>query len=163
MELYSAKGKDALHYINNLSLAVYGNAAYLLWQDIEKGFYFAEIIDGANYEVTEITDIKRPSGNSNYIEVLPDASTAKIASDNNGNVYALWLVNSGRDYQMFLKARINGIWTDASVINSGVGIVKLPDMKVDNKGMIHIAYIKYIEQGSKEDFACFYLNVEPIK
>lgn len=159
-ELYTVKEIESLNQITNLSLANHGKSAFLLWQDDEKGFYFSEIKDGIQYEITKISDLKRPPENPRHIEPLWGASTTKIAVDFNGNVYALWVMNFDRKYQTFLKTRIDGKWTETVVVNSGHGTVKLPDMKVDKKGLIHITYIK---QKPSEKFACYYLKVEKVR
>ena len=57
---------------------------------------------------------------------------------------------------MYLKARLNGKWMEAIPISSGAGIVKPPDMKVDKKGTLHIAYIK----DSGTNLGCYYKRIQ---
>jgi hypothetical protein len=163
LEIYSVKGTEEIDQIRNLSLSSHGHSAFLLWQDIEQGFYFAEIKDGIQYEISKISDIKHvklASETPKYIESLYGASTTKVAVDHNGNVYALWAWNSELKYHIFLKSRVNGKWTQTIVINSGFGTVKLPDLKVVEKGIIHVVYIK---ETPKEKYACYYLKIDSEK
>ena len=134
-----------------------------MWQDRVKGIFFTEIRDDKIIETTKISDIKKIDI---FEEPLRLASTLKITSDKYGNAYALWAQNTGRDYQLFFKARINGKWMDEIVINRGSGYIKLPDIKVDNMGTIHISYTKSINPNEPRrtigvgKYGCFYLKLE---
>jgi hypothetical protein len=158
LELYSVKDTKSMYHIRNLSIANYGSSIFLLWQDIEKGFYFSELKDGLKKEITQLGDMKPiPFEVSKQLVELPSGLDAKLTVDQHGNVYALWVLNSDGKYQTFLKARMNGRWTETLVINNGRGTIKLPDMKVDEKkGFIHIAYLK----GTIKDMACYYTKLK---
>ena len=161
LELYSVKKTNVISHVRDLSLSTYGTSAFLLWQDIENGFYFAEVKDGALHEQTRISDLKPlPPEKTEYIEPLFGAPGLKITVDHKGNVYALWVLNDQWKYKIFVKGRIKGKWTEANVVSSGPGVAKLPDMKVDKQGVIHITYLK---ETPKEKFACYYLKLEPAR
>jgi hypothetical protein len=164
IELYSVKNVEAIngyisHYINNISLASYVNSSYVLWQDREKGIFFSEIKNGKKSELTQISDRKN-------ITIFPNASTLKVASDNDGNAYALWIENSESDFKLQFKARLDGQWTQGLIINQGLGSVSSPDMKVDKKGNIHITYIKLVNPHEirktlgDDKYGCFYMKLE---
>jgi len=68
------------------------------------------------------------------------------------------VLNDQWKYKIFVKGRINGRWTEANVVSSGLGVAKLPDMNVDKQGVVHIAYLK---ETPKEKFACYYLKLSP--
>jgi hypothetical protein len=157
-ELYMVKNTARLYHLRSLSITNFESSAFLLWQDVEKGFYFAEIKDGHQQEMTQLSDMKPiPFEISKYIEPLSDGANTKITVDSYGNVYALWVLNSAGEYKMFLKARINGKWTETLIVNSGNGTVKLPDVKVDKKnGVVHVAYLK----GSINKVTCYYTKLK---
>jgi hypothetical protein len=74
----------------------------------------------------------------------------------------IWLQNSGENYELYFKARIEGKWSSEIVINQGPGYLKLPDMKVDEKGKVHITFIKSINPNEpRGKYGCFYMNLEP--
>ena len=152
LELHTLNEIETISSIRQLALANDKHSAFILWQEIEKGFYFMEIKDGKQKEVVKIADIPK------HIRPLYDSSSGKITSDYFGNVYVLWVWNSGfQSYQMFLKTRINGKWTDTVVVNIGVGNIMWPNMQVDKKGVVHVAYAK----GPKDKLACYYMKIEP--
>lgn len=158
IKLYLVKDTDTWRQLNNLSLASSTNSAFLLWQDFGKGIYFAEIRDGNKHDVVEISDMKKTTDVTQ--EPLEFASTIKVASDNVGNAYALWTMNSGHNYQLFFKARINGKWTKLLKVSSGCGFLKLPDMKIDKKGKVHITYIRSMQLDEPRDkFGCYYIKL----
>lgn len=166
VEIYSAKniGIDAepYHQIEDLSLASFGKSAFILWQDVKSGIFFTEIRDGIKKDDLKISNIIQPV---DYNDPLGDASDIKIASDHKGNVYALWTQNSGRDYRLFIRARIDGKWTEEIIINKGDGYLKLPDMKIDNKGAVHITYIRSVHPYEPRKtqwggrFGCYYMKL----
>jgi hypothetical protein len=156
--LYSVKNTEVInHRIINLSLASYGNSSFLLWQDREKGIFFLELNNGNKIELTQISDGKE----IDFIQPLAVASTAKVAADNYGNAYVLWIQNSGCDYKLYFKARIGGRWTKEQAINQGSGYLKLPDMKVDHEGIVHITYIRSLDPHKPlGKYGCFYLKLK---
>jgi len=158
VELYAIRATYT-HWLNSLSLAANDDSAYLLWQDTERGIFFCEMKYGKNIEFAKISNIKRERISS---EPLWSASTIKIAADARGNAYALWTLNTGDNYQLFFKARINGQWSREYVIGSGPGCVKLPDMKIDKRGKIHVVYLKsrYPEEARPVKFDCYYTAIE---
>lgn len=160
IELYSLKDTKAYLELINISLASSNHSAFLLWQDFENGVHFAELYDDKKPAITKISDIKK--FNKINEEPLVRASTVKVASDTSNNAYALWTQNNGRDYQLFFKARINGQWSSELIINKGPGFLKLPDMKVDKKGIVHIIYIKSMEQNDLKygKYGCYYMKLE---
>ena len=107
------------------------------WQQLKA--HFEEIKDGTQRGIIKLDEAKVTDEIAEY---LLAASTAKLTVDEQGNVYALWVRNFRSQYQIFLKSRVNNKWVQKTSISSGTGIVKLPDMKVDKKGTIHIIYIK---------------------
>lgn len=166
IELYSVTNVELINgyisnHINNLSLASYGSSSFLLWQDREKGLFFSEMNNGNRIELTQLSDRKEV----NFIQTLAIASTVKIAADNDGNAYVLWVQNSGQDYKLYFKARIDRQWTPDIIINQGSGHLTLPDMKVDKEGNIHITYIKSVnpEKAYKTigeiKYGCFYIKL----
>lgn len=163
IKLYAREETKNYFQINNLSVASAGNSALVLWQDRDKGIFFAEILDGRVTETTKISGLKKVEISQ---EPLNMASTLKIASDKDGNAYALWAQNSGNDYKLFLKTRINGKWSEEIVINSGSGYLKLPDMEVDTNGAIHITYTKPVNPNEVRrtigvgPYGCYYLKLE---
>ena len=169
VEIYSAKNiniaTDPYNTIDILSQASFGNTAFIVWQDLKKGIFFTEIRDGVKKENVKIGNIIKPVG---YNHSPRGASDIKIASDNKGNIYVLWAQNSGSDYQLFLKARIDGKWTEESIINKGDGYLNLPDMKIDNKGTIHITYVKPLnpheprKTSSGGKYGCYYMKLDKI-
>lgn len=167
IELYSVKDVELINgyisvHINNLSIASYGSSSFLLWQDREKGIFFSELNNGKRIEFTQITDRKEVD----FIQTLAVASTIKVTADNVGNAYVLWIQNSGRDYKLYFKARIDGQWTPEVIINQGPGHLTLPDMKADKEKNIHITYIKSVnpEKAYKTigeiKYGCFYMKLE---
>ncbi|MFA5027310.1 MAG: hypothetical protein WC713_05495 [Candidatus Methylomirabilota bacterium] len=162
VELHSVKGVDS-YRMWNVSLVASRDSAFILWQDAEKGFFVAEIRDGGKRDMTQISDMKRVRTDPPYFDPFSGAPTAKIAADRQGNVYALWVWNSDRgpsEYQLFLSARVNDTWRPPVVISRGRGIATLPDMQVDKRGVIHIAYVGRRPQ---EQYACYYLKVEGVR
>ena len=153
LELYLVKKTELSNHIRNLSLSSFDNSAFLLWQDVEEGFYFEEIKDGIQHGIIKLDEAKVTNEIAEY---LWGASTAKLTVDQQGNVYALWVRNFRSQYQIFLKSRANNKWTQTIILNSGTGIVKLPDMQVDKKGTIHITYIK---KTSEKNVACYYIKL----
>jgi hypothetical protein len=163
IELYSVKNTEVINnQINNLSLASYGNSSYVLWQDREKGIFFSELNNGKKSELTQLSDMKEVS----FTQPLELATRIKVAADNNGNAYALWIENSSNDYtsydyKVYFRARINGQWMPEIIINKGAGLVTLPDMKVDKEGNVHITCIKSISKNvSHSQYGCFYMKLE---
>jgi hypothetical protein len=163
VEIYSLKDTKTYLELINMSLAGSNKSAFLLWQDFEKGIYFAELYDEKKSEITKISDSKK--FNMINEEPLVRASTVKVASDTSGNAYVLWTQNNGRDYQLFFKARINGQWSSELIINKGTGFLKLPDMKVDKDGFIHITYIKSMDEHDLKygKYGCYYMKLEKIQ
>jgi hypothetical protein len=159
-ELYAVKDTTSYYQLNNLSLASTKDAAFLLWQDPEKGIFFAEIRDDKAPHITLISEMKQVKGDE--IDSLELASTIKITADDDGNVYALWIINDDYNYQLFFKSRINGQWAKEQIINHGFGLLKLPDMKVDKKGIVHITFIKSADQKDPRygKFDCYYMALE---
>jgi hypothetical protein len=159
-ELYAVKDTEKSSHLNDLSLASAGNAAFVLWQNMTEGIFFSEIKNGGKSEPLRLSNFKRAELSAQ--DPLPAASTIKVASDVNNNAYALWARNSGKDYKLYLKARIGMQWTSEVIINQGPGYLKLPDMKVDEKGNIHITYIKSINPNEpRGKYGCFYMKLEP--
>ncbi|KFZ44878.1 hypothetical protein DS62_10360 [Smithella sp. SC_K08D17] len=158
IELYSVKNTEIINQqINNLSLASYGNSSFLLWQDREKGIFFSELKNGNKIELTPISDMKEIDS----IQPMAVASTIKVTADNDGNAYVLWIKNTGSGYKLYFKARINGQWTPELIINEGPYSVKLPDMKVDKEGRVHITYIKSINPNKPSGkYGSFYMMLE---
>ncbi|GAB6268632.1 MAG: hypothetical protein STSR0002_13740 [Smithella sp.] len=158
IELYSVKNTEIINQqINNLSLASYGNSSFLLWQDREKGVFFSEINNGKRTEQTQISHWKEIDS----IQPLAVASTIKVTADDDGNAYVLWIKNTGSGYKLYFKARIKGQWTPKLIINEGHYSVKLPDMKVDKEGRVHITYIKSIYPNKPSGkYGCFYMMLE---
>ena len=155
LKLYPIEISDKKRFIKDLSMAHYKHSTFVLWCDASKGYFFAEIQNGELVEVKQIMDIRTFS--DGY--PLPRSLEAKITSDSNGNIYCLMSVQYGPrwdDGQLILKARINGKWLDGIVITDDVA--RLPDIKVDKKGGIHIAYIKYPKGHRKEK-----LSMEELK
>lgn len=158
-ELYSVKDTKNSDHLNDLSLSSVSDSTFILWQDIREGIFFSEIRNGIRIETLKISDIKKMDIPSQ--EPLPAASTIKVASDNSGNVYALWTKNSGKDYTLYFKARIGGQWKPEVIINQGPGYLKLPDMKIDKEGRVHITYIKSINPNEPHGkYGCFYIKLE---
>lgn len=156
-ELYSVRETDIVNQIGDISITSNKNTAYLLWIDRKKGVYFGEATDTKTKDIMQIGDVINISKDLKYIEPLYLASTTSIAVDKYDNAYALWVQNEGSQYKIFLRARINGKWIEVIVVNSGSGTVKLPDMKVDKNGVIHITYIK---KKAEEKYYCYYQKVE---
>lgn len=165
IDLYSVKNVKPIKsyindHINNLSLASYDNSSYVLWQDRAKGIFFSEINNGEKIELTQIGSTK------DINHIIPLASTIKVTADNDGNAYALWAENSwidfkSYDYKLQFRARINGQWMPQQTINQGSGVVKVPDMKVDKEGTVHITYIKSMSENVPYGkYGCFYMKLE---
>lgn len=165
-ELYSVKSTKKYMHISNLSLSSTDKSAFVLWHDTEKGLFFSEIRDGEIVEVDVISDMKTKAI---FQDPFSMASTVRISSDNNGNSYAIWAQNSGHDYKLLFRAKKDGKLTETITINSGKGYVKLPDIKVDKQGTVHIAYIKPINPNEVKKtigvgkHGCFYLRLEPYR
>lgn len=160
LELYKLKDTDFMWQISNISLTSNSNSAFLLWQDVKSGFYFGEVINGVKQEIVKLSDMTPTA--SRQIEPLFGAQTVKIAVDEKGNIYTLWVMNKGiSSHGVFMKARINGKWTDTILVHRGNGIIYLPDMKVDQQGTVHITYIKYLNARMPgEKAGCYYIKLE---
>lgn len=162
VELYAVKDSERYYRIDKLSLTDSGESAFLLWQDSRKGIYFAELKDGKKPDIKEISNMKLTTPDK--FEPLFTSSHIKIASDIYGNAYGLFTWNNGKEYQLFLKVRINGQWMKEVVVEKGEGILKRPDMKVDNNGIIHIVYIKSKDpKKSFGEFGCYYKKLTRVK
>jgi hypothetical protein len=164
LELYSIKA--GVSRIRGLSLTTSGDTAMFLWRDIDSGIFLSEIRDGKILETTKIKDMKIPgylAKNNPIVENIP----IELASDKEGNVYVLWANNAKADCRLYFKARMNGQWTEETIINKGRGGFKYPDMSVDKDGNVHITYIKPFNpdderltffEGGKQ--GCFYMKLE---
>ena len=158
IELYSVKDTEVQRQLKHLSLANSVSSAFLLWQDVKNGIFVAEVRDGKKNDVIKISDMKKADISG---EPLWFASTIRVASDNNGNVYALWAQNTGRSYQLYFRSRIHGKWMKEITISRGNGYLQLPDMKVDKAGKIHITYIKSMNADEPHGkYGCFYMKIE---
>ena len=159
IELYTIRDTSIHGQLEHVSLASGGSSALLLWRDIESGIFFSEMKDGKEVESVKISDIRKMKIPS---EPLWSASSIKVAADSRGNAYCLWVQNTGREYRLYFKARINGKWTPGLIVNSGTGYVKLPDMKIDKRGKIHVVYLKsrYPEEARPVKFDCYYMAIE---
>ncbi|MBA3027563.1 MAG: hypothetical protein FP816_01945 [Desulfobacteraceae bacterium] len=158
LEVYSVSLEDSTDY-NQLyiSLAVSGDSAFVLWQDRKKGISLSEIDRFGKVETVKISDKKEAKFNPMAV-----ASTIKVASDKSGNVYVLWAQSFSKEYKLYFKARIDGKWSSEMIVNQGSGRLKLPDMKVDEKGKVHIAYIKSIDpEEPNGKYGCFYMSMSP--
>ncbi len=156
LELYNVKTSKHDDQIRTLSLASYNESIYLLWNDFERGIYFEEINNGNKQKIINISEEK------DYIEgkrivFLSGAPTAKITTDDDGNVYIIWIINTGNNYKIFLKAKIRNEWKENVLVNSGTLAAKLPDITVDKKGGIHITYVKEM-RGDKT--GCYYIKID---
>jgi hypothetical protein len=168
IEIFSVKNINNLtgnyRSIDSISMASFGKSAFILWRDDQKGIFFNEIRDGIKKENLKISNAAKPD-KLRYTDTLAVASDVKIASDDKGNVYALWVHNSGRDYQLFLKIRIDGKWTEESIINKGDGYLNLPDMKIDSKGTVHLTYVKPLHPNEPRktqwggEYGCYYMKL----
>jgi hypothetical protein len=156
-EVYSVIDTKTLDRIRGLSMAAANESLYMIWRDLEKGIYVSEIDNRNRNETTQIADVTPSSACLDGIEPLYGASTEKLAVDQQGNIFILWIDNFECQYKVTLKARINGQWSQPVAIKSGQGVVKLPDIKVDKRGVIHIAYVKKM---GKDKFGCYYVKVE---
>lgn len=159
LKLYSLSFENTTDYNRlNISLASSGKTAFVLWRDIKKGVFLSEIQNGTKSETLKIADIKDIK--IDYSEPMAIASTVKVASDNSGNVYTLWVNNSGKDYKLFFKFRIGGKWSTEVIVNQGLGYLRLPDMKIDNEGNVHISYIRSSNSTKpRDEFSCYYMNL----
>jgi hypothetical protein len=148
LKVYPTENTNVSRYIKDLSMTNYKQSTFILWQDLHKGYFFAEVKDGVLKEVKKIHDPQ--SALSDF--PLGGSLEAKITSDDNGNIYCLLSIQYGsrrEECQLILKSRINGKWLEDIVINDEVA--RLPDIKVDKKGIIHIAYIKYPKRYNREE------------
>ena len=50
------------------------------------------------------------------------------------------------------------------IVNNGRGILDLPEIKVDNRGAIHIAYVKSMDSKDPKygKHGCYYMKLEKI-
>jgi hypothetical protein len=80
-----------------------------------------------------------------------------ITADAEGNVYALWIRNTKKAYEIVMRVRSNGKWGKIVKIGSGTETVKSPDMVIDKHGRIHVAYIKRTPEWKA---GCYYLAVD---
>jgi hypothetical protein len=146
INVYPSENTNKARYIKDLSIANYKQSVFILWCDVQKGYFFAEIKNGALIEVKQILDIKNLSDFP-----LPGSMETEITTDDNGNIYCLMSVQYGQRWdecKLILKSRINGKWLDDILISDEV--IRAPDIKVDKKGVIHIAYVKYPKGHKKE-------------
>jgi hypothetical protein len=137
-------------------MASYQDSVFLVWQDINRGIYFAEVKDGIKKEVTLISDMTSVNKTRKAIGERYSNWGTRITVDSAGNVYVLWVSNSGSNYSVHLTTRINEKWVEEIVVCSGLGYVTLPDMKVDKDGVIHLVYVK---ETSTTDSGCYYAKL----
>lgn len=138
-------------------MASSGDSAFVLWQDMKKGIFLSEIAPGNKVDTVTISEKKEGSLSQ---EPMAVASTIKVASDKSGNVYVLWAQSFSKEYKLYFKARIDGKWSSEMIVNQGSGRLKLPDMKVDEKGKVHITYIKSIDpEKPNGKYGCFYMSI----
>jgi hypothetical protein len=156
LELYSIPIIDSTDYNRlDISLATSGDSAFVLWQDRKKGISLSEIDSFGKVETVKINDMKEV-----MINPMAVASTMKVASDKCGNVCVLWVESFFKEYKLHFKARINGKWSSDMIVNQGSGRLKLPDMKVDKNGKVHIAFIKSIDpEQPNGKYGCFYISI----
>lgn len=160
LELYSVMQTETKYHIKDLSIATYGKKVFLMWVDSENGCFFREIADGIPLETIKISSTGLTHDSTKvFLEPLFGLSMLKIAVDKIGNIYTLWVENSGVEYRIMLRSLISDKWTQTIVVKSGRGTVKLPDMKVDGKGNVHVTYIKGLKVGDK--FGCYYIKLSP--
>jgi hypothetical protein len=158
IELYSVKDTETQRHFRHLSLASSSNSAFILWLDVKKGIYFSEIRNGRKENPVMIGGLKR---SNLWEEPLWFASTIKVASDNDGNAYAVWSQNFDHHYQLFFRARIKGKWTNEINLKEGAGYLKLPDMKVDRQGTVHITYIRSTDPREPYGkYGCYYIKLK---
>ena len=161
INLYSVSFKGMMDIDRpSISMASSGDSAFVLWQDMKKGIFLAEIAHGNKVNTVTISEKKKGSLSQ---EPMVFASTIKVASNKSGNVFVLWAQNSGKEYKLYFKARIDEKWSSEIIINQGLGYLKLPDMKVDEKGKVHIVFIKSTDLGEPNGrYGCFYMSLSKI-
>ena len=158
--LYKQKEIKRGKKVKNLSLAADRKKAFLLWEDQESSlYYYAEVDDGRiiTSSVIENSAATILSTTEDTREIS-ESPSSRLKVDNKGNVYALWVRNSNKyEHEMILKFKSSDKWSENIIVSSGNGLVRLPDMELDNKGNIHLTYLRKNKGGT---WMCCYRKIE---
>ena len=101
-------------------------------------------------------------------ESTSDSVSPSLAVDIDGNVHVAsnaWsdYGGSGVDYDIFYKAKINGVWTATEVVSTESNLdTQVPSLAIDPDGNVHVAWQDYADYlGSGGDGYILYKNMVP--
>ena len=143
--------------IFGLSIASEGEKVFISWGDSKEGLFFAELDNGAVINKTLIIDktlISQMNTMKNKLYI--DSS---MAVDKEGNVFVLLNNNVKEKGEVILACRSNGYWLEPLKLFDGDDPITIGDIKIDDKGKVHIAY----QKGSlrNNQIGCFYMSLMP--
>lgn len=159
-------GRGSWAEFTDLSIARGQDVTCILWSWDEDGIYVADL------RGQERPDIRKVAGWDGYdaqaaegIGLLADAPSLELFSAPSGVVYAVWALNKRVErrypdgetrHRIQVACRTDGQWQSPVTISEGPGIVRSPNIMVDDVGWAHVTYLRQVE---KETFRCFYRRI----
>jgi hypothetical protein len=140
---------------------------YVLWAVDKDGFFTSSIESGKPTKTVRIGEWEGfDSALVEGLSMLDYAPCCSLTADNRGMLGAIWALNkrmerkypNGRvDHRIIVKFMRDGQWKDSVVVSEGTGLVRAPNLVLDNFGNMHITYLKHI---ADKQFGYFYRKLK---
>lgn len=70
----------------------------------------------------------------------PPNNCKYVAVDHDGNVHVVWLDDRDRNYEIYHKMRVKGVWTADERLTFASGTSARPNLAVDASGLVHLVW-----------------------